>query len=307
MQIIPQSVARKIAVTALKHQKNAPKILFVAGIVGSTASTVLACRATLKLDTVVTKTQTDLETARGLVKTNHEDYSASDCQRDVTVIYIRGVVDVARLYAPAVLLGAASVAALTKSHNILQQRNLALTAAYAAVDEAFKKYRANVVEEYGEEVDRKLMHEHEEYEVVENGKAVKKTRANIDGMPSKYSKFFDEYSTEWSEDPEYNFTFLRAQQNWFNDLLRMRGFVFLNQVYQGLGLPSTSAGAVVGWVLDGEGDSFIDFGMFDQDRDSVIDFVNGRNNSILLDFNVDGVIYDKIDQLAEDKYKAWQK
>lgn len=309
MKLIPTSVARKIAIASLKNQKNAPKILFVAGIVGTAASTVMACRATLQLEEVVSKTSLDLETARELVKTHPDEYTASDCQRDVTIIYVRGVANVARLYAPAALLGVASVAALTKSHNLLQERNLALTAAYAAVDEAFKKYRAKVVDEYGEEVDRKLRYEHEEVEVVEDGKAVTKTRANVDGMPSQYSKFFDEYCTEWSPEPEYNFTYLRAQQNWFNSLLQMRGYVFLNQVYEALGMPVTSAGAVVGWILDGNGDSYIDFGMFDHDKENVIDFVNGRNNSILLDFNVDGIIYDKIDNIKKDTsgFHPWQK
>jgi len=307
-KFIPNGLVRKLALSSLKNQKNAPKILFVAGIAGTTASTVLACRATLKLEEVVTKSSTDLATARELVQTHPEQYSTTDLQRDVTIIYLRGVGNVVKLYAPAALLGFASVAALTKSHNLLQERNLALTAAYAAVDEAFKKYRSRVVEEYGPDVDRRMRYDHEDVEVVnEKGKTVTRTRVNPDGLPSQYARFFDELSTEWGEESEYNFTFLRAQQNWFHDLLKMRGYVFLNQVYVALGLTPTSAGSVVGWLLDGSGDSYIDFGLFNVDDESIIDFVNGRKNSVLLDFNVDGIIYDKIDQLHSDGFKAWQK
>ena len=60
-----------------------------------------------------------------------------------------------------------------------------------------------------------------------------------------------------------------------------------------LGIPRSQAGAVVGWVL-GEGDDYIDFGMFDGNNMATRDFVNGYERSILLDFNVDGVIYDLI-------------
>ncbi len=119
-----------------------------------------------------------------------------------------------------------------------------------------------------------------------------------------YARFFDETSTQWSKESEYNFTFLRCQQNWFNDLLKMRGYVILNDVYERLGLMPTSAGAVVGWVLDGEGDSYIDFGIF-RDDERVHDFVNGRENSVLLDFNVDGLIQPKLDNLPKE-FKPWQ-
>jgi hypothetical protein len=63
-----------------------------------------------------------------------------------------------------------------------------------------------------------------------------------------------------------------------------------------LGIDRSKAGSVVGWVItkEGTGDNFIDFGVFDGDNPRARDFVNGREGSILLDFNVDGVIYDKI-------------
>jgi hypothetical protein len=91
--------------------------------------------------------------------------------------------------------------------------------------------------------------------------------------------------------------FLRQVQNYANDLLRMRGHVFLNEVFSELGLSHTRAGAVVGWRWNKDsGDDYIDFGIWKGRGEEVKDFFNGREGAILLDFNVDGVIADKIDE-----------
>lgn len=303
---IPNAVTLKMARQAFMVKQNSPSLLFGAGIVGMTTSTVLACRSTLKLETVMTKAKLDLDLAKTLEPEDPSDYTDEDRKKDIAIIYIRGAGSMVKLYAPAVLLGAASIAVLTKSHHILQERNLALTAAYATVAEAFDRYRSKVVDKYGENADRDLFYETEKVIVIDEktGKKVTRTRINPDIEPSMYARFFDETSSSWSKESEYNYTFLRCKQNWFNDLLVMRGYVMLNQVYEELGLLPTSAGAVVGWTLDGEGDSFIDFGIF-RDDDKARDFVNGREKSILLDFNVDGVVYTKLDDLKEG-FKPWQ-
>ena len=111
---------------------------------------------------------------------------------------------------------------------------------------------------------------------------------------SDYARFFDESSALWTKDSNHNLVFLRVQQTYVNDLLRRRGYVFLNEVYDMLGIPRTKAGQVVGWLYD-EGstmsDNYIDFGIY-SDRNK--DFVNGLKNTALLDFNVDGCIIDKL-------------
>lgn len=291
MKLIPNAASRKLAGQVLLAKKNSPTILFGAGIAGSVASTVLACRATLRLEEVLREAQHDLVVAKEI---DAPGYSEGDRRSDITLIYARSVGKLVRLYGPSVMLGAASVGCLTKSHNLLQERNLALTAAYAAVDEAFNKYRARVIEKYGEDEDRLFRYEGETIKIVddETGKTVSEIRAAESNDGSMYARFFDEYSTSWSKEPEYNLVFLRNQQNWANDLLKTRGHLFLNEVYDMLGIPRSRAGSVVGWVI-GDGDNFVDFGIYDS-KDRVRDFVNGREGSILLDFNVDGVIWDKI-------------
>jgi hypothetical protein len=291
MSFVPAAISKTVARNGLVLQTKSPGLLFGAGIVGVIGSTVLACRATLKMEEVLGEAKSKLDMAKGL---EHADYSERDRQKDITTIYVQSGVKVLRAYGPAIIVGGLSIAALTSSHNILSRRNAALMSAYAAMEKGFAEYRARVVEKYGEDEDRNMRYG-SRTEVVKEGKVTHQiTRVGTD-TPSIYARFFDEYSTSWSKEPEYNLVFLTCQQNYANDLLRSRGHVFLNEVYDLLGIPRSEAGAVVGWIL-GVGDDYIDFGVWDDRTNSrVRDFVNGWEGAILLDFNVDGVIFDKIE------------
>lgn len=306
MKLIPDTIARKVAQQSFLASKNSPRILFGAGVIGMVGSTVLACRATLKLEDTITAIEKEKERAyqiKGHVDSpeynGEATYSDTELRKDLSVITVRGVGSVIKLYAPSVLLGAISIAALTKSHSILQDRNLALGAAYAAIDTAFTRYRGRVIDRYGEDVDREMRYESETVDFIdeETGKLITVERA-IDSPGSMYARFYDEQSSRnWSVDPDINLLFLRSVQNTMNDRLRARGHVFLNEVYDALGLSHTTPGAVVGWRWKKDsGDDYIDFGIWDSTQETINDFFNGREGAILLDFNVDGIIHDKIDQ-----------
>ena len=168
------------------------------------------------------------------------------------------------------------------------------------MDQAFSKYRDRVVEQLGKAADDEFRYGVDKTEEAVEGKdgktktVVHKRISQSDG-PSMYAKFFSDHCPDWQSNPEYNRSFLQCQQNYMNEKLRTRGHLFLNEVYDALGIERTQAGAVVGWVISKDGDNFVDFGIFDDlTNPHVRDFVNGVSNSILLDFNVDGVIYDKI-------------
>lgn len=305
MKFIPDAIGRKIAQQGLLASEKSPKILFVAGVTGMVGSTVLACRATLKLDEVLTEVQEDRQKAhevRRLVETpawTGSTYTEGELKKDLAIITVRGVVGVTKLYAPAVLLGAASIACLTKSHSLLEERNLALTAAYAAVDTAFTRYRERVVDRFGEETDQELRYDSETVDLVDEETGEVESVARVTGAPgAAYARFYDEESSRnWSPDPDINLLFLRNVQNYMNDRLKARGHIFLNEVYAELGLSHTKAGAVVGWRWNkGSGDDYIDLGIWDGTSEVVNDFFNGREGAILLDFNVDGVIYDKLEE-----------
>ncbi len=293
MKFVPNQVTRVVGRNVLVVQKNSPTILFGAGVVGVVATVVLASRATLKVEEVLTTGQKDLAMVE---EVSHANYSKSDQKHDISTIKIRTALGVAKLYAPAVVVGTFSIAALTGSHHIMSKRNAAVTAAYATIEKAFDRYRERVVDELGEEKDLEFRHGSELKIVADPNKKDKDKAVTTVGPfdRSGYERFFDQYNINWQNNADLNLFFIKCQQNWANDRLRARGWVLLNEVYKSLGLEETKAGCVVGWYLNGDGDNYIDFGVFDASNDKARDFVNGRENAILLDFNVDGVIYDKI-------------
>lgn len=290
-----------------KVQKYSPEILAGVGVVGVVASTVMACKATMKLDEILNDSR---ETREKIVDVKDnpeytEVYSPEDAKKDLTINYTQTAMKIAKLYAPAVMLGSASLGCLLASNGILRKRNAALSAAYVTVDKSFKEYRNRVAERFGNEVEKEIRYniKAEEIEKVVfdeegNETVVKETLKTMDpNLYSDYAKFFDEASPCWQNDPEYNLMFLKSQQQYANDLLRAKGRLFLNDVYDMLGIDKTKAGQVVGWVYDEanpSGDNFVDFGIYDMTKERVRAFVNGYETNILLDFNVDGNIWDKM-------------
>ena len=286
-------------------QKHSPEILMGVGVVGVVTSTVMACKATMKLNDVLEESKETRDKIKEVENNpKYEDkYSPEDAKKDLAINYMQTGMKVAKLYAPAVLLGGASLGCLLASNDILRKRNAALSAAYMTVDKSFKEYRNRVTERFGEEVEKEIHYgikaEQIETTVVDedgNETTVTNTVKTMDpNLYSDYARFFDAASPYWQNDPEYNLMFLKAQQQYANDLLRAKGRLFLNDVYDMLGIEKTKAGQVVGWVYDREnpnGDNFVDFGIYDMSKERVRAFVNGYETNILLDFNVDGNIWD---------------
>ena len=316
--------------TGFALKQHSPEILAVTGTVGVVASAVIACMSTTKVNDIISDAKAQVHdlhlvcAAAGIeepkekysvedaekfeilkVSEKAKKYTVEDSRKDLTLIYIQTGMKFIKLYAPAIILGAASLSCLLASNNILRKRNAALAAAYATIDSSFKEYRNRVIDRFGEEVDKELKYNVKAQEIEEtvtdkNGKekTVKKTvKVANPNEHSEYARFFDDGCTGWEKNSEYNLMFLNAQQNYANDLLRAKGYLFLNDVYDMLGIPKTKAGQVVGWVYDPEnpnsGDNYVDFGIYDAYNEKARDFVNGYERTILLDFNVDGYILDK--------------
>lgn len=300
-----KTVSRSLHKAGFKFKKHSPEILVVAGVAGAIGSAVMACRATTKLSGVLEESKEQLDQIHEYVETEgfSEKYTEEDSKKDLAIVYAKSALNVTKLYAPAVAVGAVSIAAILGGHNILRKRNIALAAAYTTIDKSFKDYRGRVVERFGKELDRELKYnikakEVEETVVDENGKekTVKKTVDVVDpSMYSDYARFFDDGCTGWEKDAEFNLMFLRRQQDYANELLQSKGHLFLNEVYDMLGIPRTKAGQVVGWIYDEKnpiGDNVVDFGIYNVHNEKARDFVNGYERTILLDFNVDGNILD---------------
>lgn len=273
----------------LQLRKYSPEILTGVGIVGGVTSGVLAAKATLKLEPIVDEAKEYIEVAK---KTSEGDPKLHAQQ--LAYIYTRTALKIGKLYGPSVSLGMASIGCILGAHGIMRRRNAALIAGYKVMETAFAEYRERVAEAVGEEEERDLyFNAKEEVVDTEDGDRTVKM-ASPHGL-SQYAKVFDPLNRNWNNSPDTNLIFLRGQERYANDRLKIRGHLFLNEVYDSLGLPHTKAGAVTGWVLNSDtGDGFVDFGIYDVNRPMALEFINGYESSIWLDFNVDGVIYDLI-------------
>lgn len=301
------NVSRTFHKVGFQFKKHSPEILVVAGVVGVVGSAVMACKATLKVDKVVDETKGKIEKIHTAVETGvteaNEEYTVEDSKKDLTAVYAQSGIALAKLYAPAVIVGGLSITAILAGHNITRKRNVALAAAYTALDNSFKGYRGRVIERFGEALDKELKYnikakEVEEVIVNEDGSETIETKVVEIVDPtiySPYAVFFDNGCKGWTKDPEYNKNFLIDQQKYANHLLKTKGHLYLNEVYDLIGVPRTKAGQVVGWIYDEKnpiGDNVVDFGIWDVNKEKNRDFVNGFERSILLDFNVDGNILD---------------
>lgn len=295
MSIIPTGITRAIGKSTLALKLGSPKVLFVAGIAGVIGGGVLACRATLKAKDEIDEAKEQLADIREM-KESSEKYAEEDYGRDLSYVYISRGVQLAKLYAPSVIVGSLGIAALTGSHTILTRRNAGLTLAYTTLSKTFDEYKDRVAEEFGVDEEFRIRKNvlEKRNEKNEDGESVD---VLVAGKPySPYARLFDELNPNWKNDPNVNSMFLKCVQQHMNNRLVAHGHVFLNEVYDALGFERTKEGAVVGWVYGrhSEGDEYVDFGIFDEYNHP---FNMGWEKNVWLDFNVDGVILDNFHRL----------
>lgn len=302
---IMNNVMKGINKVGLKLKKQSPTICMVGGIVGMGVCTILACKQTTKLSEILEESQENIDKIHKCSEDEKlaDQYSKEDAKKDTAIVYMQTGVKIAKLYAAPAVIGVVSVVSIVASHNIMTKRNVALAAAYATVDKTFKEYRSRVVDRFGEQVDHELRYDikAKKFEKTETdpetGKEKKvKSTVDVSGLNnSPYTTFFDETTSKaYENNDDYNRMFLRSVQQWANDKLKVQGYLFLNDVYDALGMARTKAGQIVGWVYrpnDKGRDAYVDFRVFETNRE---DCENDYKKSWLLDFNVDGNILDLI-------------
>lgn len=309
---IMKSVGLTFNKIGFQIQKKSPELLVAAGIAGVVVSAVMACKATIKASEVAEEAKETIDEIheieeKGITRAGNP-YSVEDTKKDLTTTYLQTGVKYAKLYAPSIILGAASITCIVASHRVLKKRNIALAAAYTTLDKSFKEYRGRVMERFGEQVEKEIRYNIKAKEIKktvvdETGKKEKVKEVvdtpAVDGWdPSQYSPYarrFDETHPNWTKIPDMNLFYLKARQAQANDMLKTRGHLFLNEVYDLMGFPRTKAGAVVGWLYDPKrpelGDPYVDFGMYEIREGE--DF-ESYTKSYILDFNVVGDITNDI-------------
>lgn len=283
----------------LAFKKNAPSIALTAGTVGLVGTIALSNYQTTKAGYIVEEHKAALEELDLAAKTVGEDeYSVEDYKKDHVIVWSQTVSKFAKHYGLSIALGAASIGLIVYGRNAYEGRIASLTAAYAITKEMFDRYREKVAEDLGEEQEQGL-YESAEFDIKKN-KNGKIVEAHI--PETTLGRFFDRSTTfEFSENASSNQIFVKHQENFFNEKLAQRGYVFLNEVYEGLGFKPTPEGQVLGWFCE-KGQEHERIRFFDEDRQKSQDILLKalQNDDISaaalwLNFNVDGVIYDKLE------------
>jgi hypothetical protein len=288
-------------IAKLWFKKNLPHIMFGAGIVGIPLTTYLACKATLKIDDVLKEKEDLIEYIDDeRAKLTSDEYSIEHYQQDLTIVNSQSIVKLVKLYLPAGGVMLASIALLTGGHYIMTGRVAALASAYKILDNSYKEYRKRVKEEHGEDYDNELRLSSrtvklEEEEIKETNPSV--AIARFDPQNEFIKIYGEDTTTNWQNDHQRNLWFLEAQERQANFMLDLKGHVFYNEVMDLLGLQRTKAGAITGWIKSGstEPTKFISFGIRNAPEEIRNYYPNGLTNPpFVLDFNVDGVIFDAI-------------
>lgn len=292
-----------------------PEILVGSGVVGFVVTVVQACKATTKAhDILETKedalADNDAALKDEIISQKVYDENARIINRNARWMLIKA-------YTPMATGMAVSVILVLGGYRMINGRLVKTAAAYKILEDGFGRYRENVRDEFGEETDWRMLNsirperleaanaEREANREIEADK--KRKRKNYEKRRTAhqevYSKFFDQYSDRWrrSWTPEQVWEYLRQKQREANDMLNIRKHIFLNEVYDLLGLDRTEEGAVVGWILTKSNpNSKVDFGLEDMPEEERRKFLSAERNEdikIWLHFNPDGLIYNLIDKM----------
>lgn len=286
-----EQVTQLIGKVKLGAKRNAPEILLGGAFLTGTASIILASRATLKAKDI----KNTLEGNKMALEFNLNAGSITENEAKASIrkIYMKYALDLTKEYAIPAGLYAATVAMVFSSYKIQKNRQVALATALAACTTAYNTLLDKLKNGAAIGLTAKEVLEGVEGREVVDPETGEVTIEKVQGEPVNglYQVRFDRYATAWEKDKFQNETTLRSEENWANDRLRLQGYVFLNDIYDRLGIPRTKVGQIVGWTLNGDGDGFIDFGIKDC---AEYEDIRYDSNAFDLNFNVDGNILDKI-------------
>lgn len=283
--------------------KHAPTILSVTASAGVIATGYLAWKAGTRFEDVEGR---DWDRRKECLR-NADTIPDEDVPKIERKNRILFILDTVRTVAPAAIVGAATITMIYFSNSISKKRLAAMGAAYATLQTAFDGYKRTMVEALGKESVEKILKPKlpnvgksaEEILSSDNkSDAVHVSDAVVNSLKalSPYARIIaEESSTCWDSNEDYTSQNLAAVQLWANRRLERKGHLFLNEVFDQLGLSRTREGAVVGWLKNGEGDNYVSFGDFDASIYRVpSDDYTRVDSNFIVDFNVDGVIWDKI-------------
>lgn len=298
------SITTAIHTGIARVSKHAPTILSVAASAGVIGTGYLAWKAGTRFEDVEGR---DWERRKECIRNadNIPDEEVPAYERKLRILFI---LDTAKTLAPAAIVGGATIAMIYFSNSISKKRLAALGAAYTVLQNAFDGYKKTMVDALGKETVEKIVAPKlpnigktaEEILSSDNkSDAANVTDAVLNSVSalSPYARIISEDSSNcWDTSEDYTSENIAAVQLWANRRLERKGHLFLNEVYDQLGLSRTREGSVVGWLKNSEnGDGYVSFGDYDSSIYRVpSDDYTRVDSNFILDFNVDGMIWDKI-------------
>lgn len=266
----------KVERAKLQVKKYEPEIRVYSGVGMMAGGTVAAVVATNKTARILD----DLDEDKMLIQEIHTDQLVAE--KEIKKASLKAGGKVAMAYAPAALLTIGGALNILQGFKVIKGRYASTCAALAVAQQQIEEYRSRVIDQVGEEKEQEI----------QKTTTDKTKEGTVKPKGSVYQRMFDERSSEYRKgDANYNYAFIASTKAYYNEVLQTRGHVFLNEVYDGLGLDPTPEGQVLGWIRDGKGDGYIDFGL---ELGGCKDFIEGKVDTVMLDFNVDGVVYDQI-------------
>lgn len=292
-------------------KKHAPELLLAGGIAGFGGALYFTAKAAVETEDIpeeFLEVREDVETKKEIVE-----------------LYSTTALAYAKSYAPAAGFAAFSLTCFCASYGVLKKRYVALGAAYTALETAYQTYRQRVIDDAGVDKDRYYL---------TGVKPTKKTVVDEDGNKEKisviegdvdvanpyafkFSKYKEngEINKQWQNDAHMNRNVVLGHQDWFDNQLFerctlnsrgeviKRGSVMLNEMRTLLGEDPTPTGAIVGnRYSNGEPgcNGYIDFRIIegmeeDPETGLYIPY-------IIIDPNVDGMIYDLLDKYEEHPF-----
>ena len=283
------NLAAKIGFQITKH---APEILTYGGIATMGVGTGLAVKQSFRYMEKVTEPEMVHLYKIQETLDNSKTYTTNDARHDRALVYSRLLVRTITHYALPLGVFAAGAAMVVSGHNIVSKRLAQSIAAYGALNTAYENLKNRLVAAAEDDFNQESYDHILETDVVRDEQGVIDRGRSVSSSP--YTFVFDVSNPNYTGDQGQNDLFLSSTQNYLNDRLQARGHVFLNEVLEALGFEDTPEGALTGWVKNGEGDGYISFGVSGHWNERYDHETDVMTDDYILDFNVDGIIWDKI-------------
>ena len=326
LPVIFNNVARAIktyaGTGALLAKKHAPEIMVASGVAGFIVTIVETVKATNETNEILGTREIELNERGEIYEKLGLDYTEEMYNEDTKDIKRKARVALFKAWFPVVTTAGLSVILVLKGYKLINGRYVATVAAYKTLEAAHERYRSNVIEEFGKEVDWRMANDikperleaiekerRENDRIAEDNKGKKKKdRKPLRNAHLNDRKYlFDENSIYWKRywTPRQFLDYIQTKVRQLQDKFDLQGYLFVNDVLEAFGLPKTAEGQVIGWIKKRGKTTVISVGYDEMPEEEIRRILATPNNSQLrfwLNMNPDGLIYTLIDDLDKDRY-----